>query len=249
VFVPYAVRHLGLSAAGVGVTLGMYGVGMVVGALAATRVMARLAFGTVIGLVAETAVLAVCRPALWAWPILVLILLRCRLRAPVYPHRPSRAWSWSVAAVALAFVGYLTAAFLRANAPVPAKGPQWYMIDQLNLLAITGDLAHHFPLAVPELGGEGLGYHWFAYAHLAAAANLSGVDLPVLWFRLDLPALAATAVVALAVAAVGIYRWQESQRLAEVVEIDSQLLTDDLPIDAYLDRGFQNWLKKRAADE
>ena len=56
-------------------------------------------------------------------------------------------------------------------------------------------------------------------------------------------------VVALAVAAVGIYRWQESQRLAEVVEIDSQLLTDDLPIDAYLDRGFQNWLKKRAAEE
>ena len=50
VFVPYAVRHLGLSATGVGVTLGMYGVGMVVGALAATRVMKRLAFGTVIGL-------------------------------------------------------------------------------------------------------------------------------------------------------------------------------------------------------
>ncbi|NOJ49362.1 MFS transporter [Bradyrhizobium archetypum] len=50
VFVPYAVRHLGLSATGVGVTLAMYGVGMVVGALAATRVMQRLAFGTVIGL-------------------------------------------------------------------------------------------------------------------------------------------------------------------------------------------------------
>ena len=54
---------------------------------------------------------------------------------------------------------------------------------------------------------------------------------------------------ALVVAAVGIYRWQENQRLAEVVEIDSQLLTDDLPIDAYLDRGFQNWLKKRAAEQ
>src|SRR5436189_1711285 len=50
VFVPYAVRHLGLSAGGVGTTLAMYGVGMVVGALAATRVMKRLAFGTVIGL-------------------------------------------------------------------------------------------------------------------------------------------------------------------------------------------------------
>ncbi|HEY3893333.1 MAG TPA: MFS transporter [Bradyrhizobium sp.] len=50
VFVPYAVRRLGLSATGVGVTLAMYGVGMVVGALLATRVMRRLAFGTVIGL-------------------------------------------------------------------------------------------------------------------------------------------------------------------------------------------------------
>ena len=50
VFVPYAVRHLGLSATGVGAILAMYGVGMVVGALAATRVMARFAFGTVIGL-------------------------------------------------------------------------------------------------------------------------------------------------------------------------------------------------------
>jgi predicted MFS family arabinose efflux permease len=50
VFVPYAVHHLALSAAGVGTTLAMYGVGMVIGALVATRVMGRLAFGTVIGL-------------------------------------------------------------------------------------------------------------------------------------------------------------------------------------------------------
>jgi predicted MFS family arabinose efflux permease len=50
VFVPYAVRQLGLSAAGVGTTMAMYGVGMVVGALSATRVMRRIAFGTVIGL-------------------------------------------------------------------------------------------------------------------------------------------------------------------------------------------------------
>ena len=50
VFVPYAVRHLGLSATGVGTTLAMYGVGMVVGALSATRVMRRLPFGIVIGL-------------------------------------------------------------------------------------------------------------------------------------------------------------------------------------------------------
>ena len=56
-------------------------------------------------------------------------------------------------------------------------------------------------------------------------------------------------VVVLAIAATGIYNWQQNQRIAELEEIDSQLLTDDLPIDAYLDRGFQNWLKKRSADE
>jgi predicted MFS family arabinose efflux permease len=50
VFVPYAVRRLGVSAFGVGTMLSMYGVGMVVGALLATRTMRRLPFGTVIGL-------------------------------------------------------------------------------------------------------------------------------------------------------------------------------------------------------
>jgi len=50
VFVPYAVRSLGLSASGVGLVLGMYGVGMVFGALLATRVMKWLSFGSVIGL-------------------------------------------------------------------------------------------------------------------------------------------------------------------------------------------------------
>ncbi|MGO8913804.1 MAG: MFS transporter [Bradyrhizobium sp.] len=58
VFVPYAVRRLGLSATGVGTTLSMYGTGMVVGALFATRVMRRIAFGIVIGLGPVTGLVA-----------------------------------------------------------------------------------------------------------------------------------------------------------------------------------------------
>lgn len=50
VFVPYGVHRLGLSASGVGTVLAMYGVGMVVGAALATRVMRWLPFGSVIGL-------------------------------------------------------------------------------------------------------------------------------------------------------------------------------------------------------
>jgi hypothetical protein len=80
-------------------------------------------------------------------------------------------------------------------------------------------------------------------AVLAWADNVFGASLGWAGWsaRLLLPAAA------LIIAVTGIYSWQEKQRLAEIVDIDSQLLTDDLPIDAYLDRGFQNWLKKRAA--
>jgi predicted MFS family arabinose efflux permease len=68
VFVPYAVRRLGLSASGVGVTLASYGIGMVVGALIADRVMRRLALGVVIaigpvaGLIASVVMVA----TIWA---------------------------------------------------------------------------------------------------------------------------------------------------------------------------------------
>ena len=44
----------------------------------------------------------------------------------------------------------------------------------------------------------------------------------------------------------GIYRGQQDQQAAEVEELDAQLLADDLPIDAYLDRGFEAWPKKVA---
>ena len=56
-------------------------------------------------------------------------------------------------------------------------------------------------------------------------------------------------VIALAIGFAAIYTWQQNQRAVEIEELDAQLLTDDLPIDAYLDRGFQNWLKKRLAEQ
>ena len=40
--------------------------------------------------------------------------------------------------------------------------------------------------------------------------------------------------------------WQQNLRVAEVEEIDALLLADELPLDAYLDKGFEAWLKKRS---
>ena len=53
--------------------------------------------------------------------------------------------------------------------------------------------------------------------------------------------------VVLCVAFAATYVWQQRQGAAEVEELDAQLLTSDLPIDAYLDQGFAAWLKRRAS--
>jgi predicted MFS family arabinose efflux permease len=57
-YVPYAVRVLGLSAEVVGVTLGTYGAGMVVGALLATRIVGAMPFGRAVQLGPAVSVLA-----------------------------------------------------------------------------------------------------------------------------------------------------------------------------------------------
>ena len=49
----------------------------------------------------------------------------------------------------------------------------------------------------------------------------------------------------LLVAAIGFgyQQWHSAQKEREFEELDLHLLASDLPIDAYLDRGFQNWLR------
>jgi len=69
---------------------------------------------------------------------------------------------------------------------------------------------------------------------LGRFGGLGGVSL-----RLLLPVLLAAAGLA------AIYGWQQEQRAAELEEIDALLLADELPIDAYLDRGFDAWLRKK----
>ena len=41
-----------------------------------------------------------------------------------------------------------------------------------------------------------------------------------------------------------VHHWYQTQIQLEIVEIDAEVLTGDLPLDAYLDRGFAAWLKR-----
>ncbi|MDP3619545.1 MAG: MFS transporter [Ramlibacter sp.] len=58
-YIPYAVRALGLTAQAVGVTLGCYGAGMVVGALLAPRIVGAMSFGRAIQLGPAVSVFAI----------------------------------------------------------------------------------------------------------------------------------------------------------------------------------------------
>ena len=76
VYVPCAVHDLGLSADAVGVTLACYGIGMVMGALAAPRLLRRLPFGTVIAIGPLCGLAAAIAMALTIWlpgPVLAAI--------------------------------------------------------------------------------------------------------------------------------------------------------------------------------
>jgi hypothetical protein len=95
-------------------------------------------------------------------------------------------------------------------------------------------LARHSAASAPEM----------AVARSGATLQLGG---PVgSWAQVGL------SVACLIVALVGLHYWQEARQAAaaaaqvteEIVEVDTQVLTGDLPIKAYLDEDFQEWLQQ-----
>lgn len=56
-------------------------------------------------------------------------------------------------------------------------------------------------------------------------------------------------ILLIVVALFGFQQWQAYQQLRDIEETDAAILSSDLPIDAYLDRGFQNWLKHVSDDD
>ncbi|MGF6779129.1 DUF3619 family protein [Paraburkholderia sp. GAS334] len=91
----------------------------------------------------------------------------------------------------------------------------------------------------------------FAPALAGAAAGMSA-GAPVPEFR---PANAprrsplrrfalAWPLAALVVSLVAIAYWEDQQRTAELADIDAAMLSDDLPLNAYLDHGFNAYLSR-----
>lgn len=115
--VPFAVRDLGLSAAGVGLLLALCGVGMVAGALATPRLLPRLRYGQAVMLGPLVSVLAALLLALcsrWPSPALAALALFLFGAGPIV---------WTISSTTLrqqvtesALLGRVGAIFLTVNA-------------------------------------------------------------------------------------------------------------------------------------
>jgi len=83
-----------------------------------------------------------------------------------------------------------------------------------------------------------------ALSRYRAPATVFGLAVPgqVVHWLTDHRLLLAAAALVLATA--GVFYWQGTRPSNGITEIDLYLLTDDLPINAYLDKGFDSWLKR-----
>lgn len=72
------------------------------------------------------------------------------------------------------------------------------------------------------------------------SAAIAGVPEPSLWAR---AAMTVLPLVVVAAGLIAISVWNDTINADETVDIDTAMLTDDVPISAYADRGFGVYLK------
>jgi hypothetical protein len=83
-----------------------------------------------------------------------------------------------------------------------------------------------------------------------AVAQLSLAGIGHIATDVFLPhARALVAIAVLVFTVFGVSTWNDFQKADENGVIDSALLADDLPINAYLDKGFQAWLSEHASQD
>jgi hypothetical protein len=106
-----------------------------------------------------------------------------------------------------------------------------YRLQQARARALDGQLA---PQSVPGV----------AHATAGGSATLRGGGgrswLTHWWLWVGIAVIAA--------AAFGAQQWRAYRQLLAYEELDAQILSSDLPIDAYLDRGFDAWLKSSSSE-
>jgi hypothetical protein len=112
-----------------------------------------------------------------------LLVLRRRGQGAGGGDALQRGLVWAVAALCAVAMAYLAVAFF-PFAPLPGEQAVNYFQDYPWALAIAAEAKHHWPIEDPGVSGEPFVYHWFVHVHWAAASQVTGLELPLVYFRL-----------------------------------------------------------------
>ncbi len=128
------------------------------------------------------------RELLWLLPVLGLAGAALLLRSPAErawpPGQISAGQAVALAGVALAAVVVLAFEFF-SQAPLPgSRASVSHYPDLVWAIGIAAEALHHWPITAPDVVGEPLRYHTFAFMEVASVAQQTGLDLPVVSLRL-----------------------------------------------------------------
>jgi hypothetical protein len=91
---------------------------------------------------------------------------------------------WVGAGLCVLLLLYLAVVGFTQN-PLPRDlGSATYQEDTIFTISIAAEALHHWPVTLPMVAGQPLHYHLFAYMHMAAISQVTGIDLSVVVMRL-----------------------------------------------------------------
>ncbi|WP_433826742.1 hypothetical protein ACQP2E_32215 [Actinoplanes sp. CA-015351] len=167
------------------------------------------AFGTTAGFAVELPVYMLARQAdqpfaVLAWPIITIVAFIAVPQLRKFwrgnRERMSAGAAWSAAlgtSFTLVSTAFSSFRYNSLNEPYSAV----MHVDFPFQFALVGEFKHDVPLNTPWVTGVDLVYHWYVYAHGAAASWISGVEPQVLIMRLlPIPMIAAFLLVVIALA-------------------------------------------------
>jgi hypothetical protein len=146
------------------------------------------------------------RELLVIYPLVIVIAAA----AIIYRRTPSQAGrdpgsekpsylGWMTAAVCLGAIVYIALSYF-ATTSLPGTGDVSYFIDYNRWIGLAADAKNNWPITDPSVAGEPLPYHYFVNIHLAAASQVTGLGLPLIYLRLFIFPLVTLGVLLLVVA-------------------------------------------------
>lgn len=143
------------------------------------------------------------RPLLYVYPLVVLAVAAAVRHRHLLPSGgllpPGGRLAWALAAACIGAMAYVGFAYF-PGAPLPGSQDIAYFIDYPRWISLAAEAMNHWPITDPSVAGEPMPYHYFVNIQLAAASQVTGIDLPLIYFRLFIFPLVVLSILLFAVA-------------------------------------------------